>query len=209
MAGNLIIVSAPSGTGKTTLVKDIIKRDSDIRSAVSYTSRSARAGEIDGVSYHFVTRDVFKQMIEHGDFLEWAEVHGNLYGTSRRMVDEWRAAGFDVILTIDVQGAETVRISYPEAIGIFIFPPSYQDLIGRLSARDGSSSGDLALRMQNALTEISQYHRFDYVVINDNLGKAIEELAAIILAERCRTTRRTESVDKILKTFFNNQSKGK
>jgi guanylate kinase len=202
MNGNLIIVSAPSGTGKTTLVNDVIKRDSGLRSSISYTSRSARAGEVDGVDYHFVTSSRFEEMIERGDFLEWAEVHGNLYGTSRRMVDEWRTAGFDVILTIDVQGAATARRLYPEAIGVFILPPSYQDLRSRLWKRDGNSSSDLSLRMQNALTEIEQYSKFDYVVINDDLPRAAEELAAIILAERCRRQRRSESVEQILRTFL-------
>jgi guanylate kinase len=201
MKGNLIIVSAPSGTGKTTLVNDVVKRDPNVRSSVSYTSRRARAGEIDGVDYHFVTSRKFEEMIERGDFLEWAEVHGNLYGTSRRLVDEWRTSGFDVILTIDVQGAATARRLYPEAIGVFILPPSYQDLISRLCKRDGNSSSDLNLRMQNALKEIEQYYNFDYVVINDDLDKATEELAAIILAERCRRQRRTESVEQILRTF--------
>jgi guanylate kinase len=202
MKGNLIIVSAPSGTGKTTLVNDVIQRDSGLRSSISYTSRSARAGEEDGVDYHFVPCSRFEEMIERGDFLEWAEVHGNLYGTSRRMVDEWRKAGFDVILTIDVQGAATARRLYPEAIGVFILPPSYQDLRSRLWKRDGNSSSDLSLRMQNALTEIEQYSKFDYVVINDDLPRAAEELAAIILAERCRRQRRTESVEQILRTFL-------
>jgi guanylate kinase len=208
MNGNLIIISAPSGTGKTTLVNDVIKKDANVRSSISYTSRRARAGEVDGIDYHFVSCERFEEMIERGDFLEWAEVHGNLYGTSRRMVDEWRTAGFDVILTIDVQGAATARSLYPEAIGIFILPPSYEDLVSRLSGRDGSFSDNLKLRMQNALSEIEQYHNFNYVIINDNLERAREELAAIIVAERCRRQRRTQSVEGILRTFVDNQSKG-
>jgi guanylate kinase len=203
MTGNLIIVSAPSGAGKTTLVNEVVRRDPRVKSSISYTSRLPRAGEVDGVDYHFITIDGFQGMIERGDFLEWAEVHGNLYGTSRNAVEEWRAAGFDVVLTIDVQGAATARCLYPDAIQVFILPPSYQDLIKRLSRRGGSSSDDLKLRMQNALNEIRQYDNFDYVVINDDLNKATEELAAIILAERSRSRWRKQSVEQILRTFIN------
>jgi guanylate kinase len=202
MTGNLIIVSAPSGAGKTTLVNEVVRRDPRVKSSISYTSRSPRAGEVDGVDYHFVTVDGFERMIERGDFLEWAEVHGNLYGTSRQAVEEWRAAGLDVVLTIDVQGAATARVLYPDAIQVFILPPSYQDLIKRLSRRGGCFSDDLKLRMRNALDEIKQYDNFDYVVINDDLNRATEELAAIILAERCRCRRRKQSVEQILRTFL-------
>jgi guanylate kinase len=202
MNGNLIIVSAPSGAGKTTLVNQVVRGDPRVKSSISYTSRPPRAGEVDGVDYHFVTMDRFQGMIERGDFLEWAEVHGNLYGTSRSAVEEWRAAGFDVVLTIDVQGAATARGLYPDAIEIFILPPSYQDLIKRLSRRGGSSPDDLKLRVQNALNEINQYDNFDYIVINDDLNMATEELAAIILAERCRCRRRKQSVEQILRTFL-------
>ncbi len=203
MNGNLIIVSAPSGAGKTTLVNDVVRRDPRVKSSISYTSRSPRAGEVDGVDYHFVTVDIFGRMIERGDFLEWAEVHGNLYGSSRQAVEEYRAAGFDVVLTIDVQGATTARNLYPEAINIFILAPSYQDLIKRVSRRGGGSSDDMKLRMRNALDEIKQYDKFDYVVINDELNRATDELAAIILAERCRNQRRKQIVEQILRTYIN------
>src|SRR5262245_45409205 len=118
MIGNLIIVSAPSGAGKTTLVNEVVKGESHVRSSISYTSRAPRAGEVDGRHYHFVSTDEFEAMIKSGDFLEWAQVHGNLYGTSRRSVEEMRAAGFDVILTIDVQGAGQARTLYPDAISV-------------------------------------------------------------------------------------------
>jgi guanylate kinase len=202
MNGNLLIVSAPSGAGKTTLVSELVRRDPGVKSSISYTSRAPRAGEMDGVDYHFITADGFQGMIERGDFLEWAEVHGNLYGTSRHAVEECRAAGFDVVLTIDVQGAAKARGLYPEAIQVFILPPSYPDLIKRLSRRGGNSDDDLKLRMQNALNEIREYENFDYIVINDDLNKATEELAAIILAERCRCRRRKHSVEQILRTFL-------
>jgi len=201
MKGNLIIVSAPSGAGKTTLVGEALKRDNLVRTSISFTSRPARADEEQGVHYHFVSRAEFEAMIADGDFLEWAEVHGNLYGTSRRVVESARAAGFDVILTIDIQGAAQARNLFPDAIGIFIMPPSLDALARRLENRGTDTANDRQLRLKNALHEIEQYVNFDYVVINDDLDHAIDELAAIIMAERCRLTRRSKIIERILKTF--------
>jgi guanylate kinase len=140
-------------------------------------------------------------MVGRGDFLEWAEVHGNLYGTSRRLVNDLRAAGFDVILTIDVQGAEQARKLFPDAVSVFIMPPSYRTLVERLGVRGGHSSDDLQMRLRNSLDELSHFQNFDYVVINDDLDKATEELAAIIVAERCRRDRRNEVAQNIMQTF--------
>lgn len=201
MNGNLIIVSAPSGAGKTTLVGETLKRDSRVRSSISFTSRPMRADEEQGVHYHFVSRAEFESMIANGDFLEWAEVHANLYGTSRRIVEDTRAAGFDVILTIDIQGAAQARRLFPDAIGVFLLPPSLSALIERLESRGTDTADDRQLRLRNALHEIEQYVNFDYVVINDDLNRAIEELAAIITAERCRLKRRSEIAARILQTF--------
>jgi guanylate kinase len=201
MFGNLIIVSAPSGAGKTTLTGGAVERDHLVKHSISFTSRAPRADERDGVHYHFVSRAEFEAMIERGDFLEWAEVHGNLYGTSRRLVEEMRAAGFDVILTIDVQGAAQARRLFPDAIGIFIMPPTREALIERLEIRAANATDDLQLRLRNAIGEIEQYTSFDYVIINDDLDRAIDELAAIITAERCRLERRGPLAEKILQTF--------
>lgn len=201
MNGNLIIVSAPSGAGKTTLVSEVLTRDQQIKPSVSYTSRAPREGEANGVHYNFVSADEFRRMIERSDFLEWAEVHGNLYGTSRRLVERLRAEGFDVILTIDVQGAEQARLLFPDAVGVFILPPSYQTLLARLDTRGANGADDLQLRLRNALDELAQYQNFDYVIINDDLQQATSELAAIILAERCRRSRRGELAEQIIKTF--------
>jgi len=201
MIGNLIIVSAPSGAGKTTLVSDALTRDQRIKPSVSYTSRSPREGEANGVHYNFISTDEFRRMIERGDFLEWAEVHGNLYGTSRRLVERLRAEGFDVILTIDVQGAEQARTLFPDAVSVFILPPSYQTLLDRLDTRGANGTDDLRLRLGNALDELAQYQNFDYVIINDDLQEATDELAAIILAERCRRHRRSELAEQIINTF--------
>ncbi len=201
MNGNLIIVSAPSGAGKTTLVGGALKRDHLVKPSISFTSRPPRDGEEQGVHYHFVSRAEFEAMIAGGDFLEWAEVHGNLYGTSRRMVEAAREAGFDVILTIDIQGAAQARKLFPDAISVFILPPSLNALVERLENRGTDTADDLQLRLGNALHEIEQYVNFDYVVINEVLDRAIDELAAIIVAERCRLKRRGGVAEQILQTF--------
>jgi guanylate kinase len=148
-----------------------------------------------------VDRKRFERMRDRGELLEWAEVHGNLYGTSRRLVEELRATGADVILTIDVQGAESARRAFPEAVSIFILPPSYEALVGRLAARGANHGHDLRLRLQNARHELAQYRHFDYLIVNDDLGRATQELASIIIAERCRRSRRAESAERILQTF--------
>jgi guanylate kinase len=201
MIGNLIIVSAPSGAGKTTLVAGALGRDNRARPSISFTSRSPRAGEKQGVHYNFVSRDEFEAMIANGDFLEWAEVHGNLYGTSRRAVEEVRSSGSDVILTIDIQGAAQARQLFPDAVSVFIMPPSLDALAERLESRGTDTAHDRRLRLESALHEMEQYVNFDYVVINDDLNRAINELGAIITAERCRTARRSEIGARILQTF--------
>jgi guanylate kinase len=201
MNGNLIIVSAPSGAGKTTLVGEALKRDDRLRTSTSFTSRPPRAGEEQGVHYHFVSRPEFEAMIAKGDFLEWAEVHGNLYGTSRRVVEGMRASGFDAILTIDIQGAAQARGLFPDAISVFVMPPSLNALIERLESRGTDTADDRQLRLNNALHEMEQYVNFDYVVINDDLNRAIDELLAIITAERCRLERRGAIAARILRTF--------
>jgi guanylate kinase len=201
MIGNLIIVSAPSGAGKTTLVDGALGRDNRARPSISFTSRRPRAGEKQGVHYHFVSRAEFEAMIANGDFLEWAEVHGNLYGTSRRAVEEVRSSGSDVILTIDIQGAAQARQLFPDAVSVFIMPPSLDALAERLESRGTDTAHDRRLRLESALHEMEQYINFDYVVINDDLNRAINELGAIITAERCRTRRRGEIGARILQTF--------
>ncbi len=201
MNGNLIIVSAPSGAGKTTLVAGALRRDSRTRPSISFTSRRLRAGEEQGVHYHFISRAEFEAMIANGDFLEWAEVHGNLYGTSRRAVEEIRSSGSDVILTIDIQGAAQARKLFPDAVSVFVMPPSLDALARRLENRGTDTAQDRRLRLDSALHEMEQYVNFDYVVINDDLDRAIDELVAIITAERCRRTRRLEVAARILQTF--------
>jgi guanylate kinase len=201
MPGILIIVSAPSGAGKTTLVTEVLERVPGVQPSVSYTSRTPRTGEVPGVHYHFVSRAEFDLMIARGEFLEWAKVHENFYGTSHPYVEQLLAAGHDVILTIDVQGAAQMRRFFPASVSVFILPPSYPVLLARLGIRGANSKADLQVRLQNALDEVAQYPNFDYVVINDDLPQAVEELSAIIIAERCRRARRTAAVEEIRQTF--------
>ena len=199
--GNLIIVTAPSGAGKTTLVSRMIERMDGVRASVSFTARQARSGERDGIDYHFVGREEFEAMITRNEFLEWAEVHGNLYGTSLRTVDDARSQGLDVVTTIDVQGAEIARKVYPDAVGVFILPPTREALESRLTSRASEAAESRQLRLQNARYELAQFRHFDYVVINDDLERATEELIAIVRAERCRTRRRKSFAEDLSKEF--------
>lgn len=209
MTGNLIIISAPSGAGKTTIVGEVLQRVPGVCASVSYTSRAPRVGEAHGTDYHFVTRAEFEAMIGRGELLEWAEVHGNLYGTSRVYVEEQLASGTDVILVIDVQGAALVRQQFPAAITIFIVPPSYEAMLERLHLRDAGQTDALALRLRNAEAEVAQYEFYDYLIINDELAAAVQECTAILLAERCRRAKRATAAEIILAHFRRNQSHGR
>lgn len=201
MSGNLIIVSAPSGAGKTTLVTEILRLDPQVRPSISYTSRDPRPGEADGQHYHFVSRERFQELIDEGELLEWAIVHGNYYGTGRRAIADLRQAGYDVVLTIDVQGEAQVRQCFPDAVTVFILPPSLRTLVERIGLRGDAKKSDFKLRLANAVGEVAQYRRFDYLIVNDRLPEAIEELAAIIRAARYRTDRRAAVAEEILQTF--------
>ncbi len=182
--GFLYIISAPSGAGKTSLVKALLERDQQIRVSVSHTTRAARPGEEDGVAYNFVTLTEFDRLIEAGQFLEYAEVFTNKYGTSKAWVESQLAQGIDVILEIDWQGAEIVREKMPEARSIFILPPSREELLRRLTGRGTDSDEVIAGRMAQAESEMSHYGDFDYLVINDQFDTALDQLAAIFTANR-------------------------
>ena len=201
MKGNLIIISSPSGGGKGTLIREVLGVLPDVGYSVSLTTRAPRFGEENGKHYHFVTREEFKAAIERGEFLEYAEVHGNLYGTSLTQIERMTNAGQDVILEIDVQGAARVRESVADVVGIFILPPSFEVLQARLTARATEGSDDLALRLKNSVDEVRQFVRFDYVVVNDDISVASRKLAAIILAERQRRDRQIQAVEGILDSF--------
>ena len=184
MAGNLYIVAAPSGAGKTTLVRLLLAHDDEIRLSVSFTTRAPRPGEQDGRDYHFVAVDVFRDMISRGDFLEWAEVHGNFYGTSKKWIADELAAGHDVLLEIDWQGASQVRALFSGAIAIFVLPPSLEELTRRLTGRGTDSAETIARRLAAAQAEMSHAGEFDYVIINDRLDQALEDLRCVVRASR-------------------------
>ena len=188
MSGNLFIVCAPSGAGKTSLVAALLKADPGIRLSVSYTTRAPRPGEVDGREYRFVTRERFEEMAKAGAFLESAEVHGNYYGTSQDWIGEQRASGADILLEIDWQGAAQVRKLIPDAIGIFILPPSIQTLIGRLNKRAQDTPDVIARRIAAARAEISHVSEFNYVIINDKFDQAVLDLTSIVRACRLLAT---------------------
>ncbi|MBK7135817.1 MAG: guanylate kinase [Rhodocyclales bacterium] len=187
MAGNLFIVSAPSGAGKTTLVKMLLERDGGIQLSVSYTTRAPRPGEADGREYHFIDVPAFLAMRERGEFLECAEVHGNHYGTSRVWIERQMAAGQDILLEIDWQGAQQVRKVFPGCVGIFILPPSVEELGRRLTGRGQDSAGIIARRVAAAVDEMRHVREFDYVIINNKLSEAIEDLQTVVRSVRLRT----------------------
>jgi guanylate kinase len=188
MSGNLFIVCAPSGAGKTTLVDALLKADSGIRLSVSYTTRQPRAGEVDGREYHFVSQEKFQEMSAAGAFLESALVHGNYYGTSQPWINDQRAACADILLEIDWQGAAQVRKMMPDAIGIFILPPSFEALVGRLNKRAQDPPDVIARRIAGAREEISHVSEFKYVIINDKFDEAVKDLVSIVRARRLLAT---------------------
>ena len=188
--GNLFIISAPSGTGKTTILKKVISGMENIMFSVSHTTRTPRPGEKEGVDYYFVEKDAFQKMLEKELFYEWAEVHGNLYGTSRYAVQEIIDQGKDIILDIDVQGGLQAREKVGDrGIFIFIMPPSIQELESRLVKRGTEPVSVIATRLKNAQGEIKFMDQYDYVIVNDNVSKAVEVLKSIIIAERSRKKR--------------------
>ena len=184
--GTLYIVSAPSGAGKTSLVKALIDSMAQVRVSVSHTTRAMRPGEVDGVNYHFTAREDFVEMLKQGDFLEHAEVFGNLYGTSHSWVKQTLAKGYDLILEIDWQGAQQVRKLVPDAKSIFILPPTHKDLRQRLHNRGQDADDVIDLRMQQAIAEMSHYVEYDYIVINDQFATALDDLKAIFRANQLR-----------------------
>lgn len=187
MSGNLFIVAAPSGAGKTTLVRGLLAEDSRVHLSVSYTTRAPRAGEVDGREYHFIDVPTFLLMRERGDFLEWAEVHGNYYGTSQAWIASQIAAERDILLEIDWQGARQVRRQFPGAIGIFILPPSVTELEKRLTGRGTDGADVIARRLAAARDEMSHASEFEYAIINNELHEALADLCAIVRASRLKS----------------------
>jgi guanylate kinase len=202
--GDLFIVSSPSGAGKTTLIHRVLQDPrigGTLHFSVSHTTRLPRVGERTGVEYHFVDEDAFRAIEARGGFLEWAVVHGNLYGTSREEVEPRLESGIDVLLDIDVQGARQVRSHVPEAVKVIVFPPSREVLEKRLKAR-GSDAPDVVLRrLAVARKEMEEWGEFDYAIINEDLEAAVDELRSILVARRASKGRRRERLESILRTF--------
>ena len=201
MEGNLIIISSPSGGGKGTIIKEVLEALPDVGYSISLTTRPPRFGEEEGRHYHFVTKRQFEDEIANDTFLEYAEVHGNYYGTSRSQTERITNEGRDVILEIDVQGALQVMEKLRPAVSIFIMPPSFDVLKARLTSRATENNEDLELRLRNSHDEIEQFERFDYVVVNDQVAIAARKVVAIILAERQRRDRQKDAVQDILDSF--------
>ena len=215
---DIFIISAPSGSGKSTLVKALRKTVPNLEFSISYTTRRPRGSEQNGREYYFVTREEFETMARHGEFLEHAEVHGNGYGTARRFLEIAAERGNDLLLDIDVQGAEQIKRKLPQAIGIFILPPSRGELERRLRQRSQDSDANIQRRLETAKREIENYWKYDYILVNDRLPKSEKELQAILLAERqkrrgkadanlsaqaemCRLDRMRERLQPILESF--------
>ena len=200
--GTLYIVSAPSGAGKTSLVKALIEAQPQVRVSVSHTTRPMRPGEVDGVNYHFVSREEFAQRLEHGEFLEHAEVFGNLYGTSQRWLEQTLNDGYDLILEIDWQGAQQVRQLMPQAKSIFILPPTQEALRQRLTNRGQDSDEVIDKRMREAVSEMTHYVEYDYLVINDDFAHALIDLQAIFRANQLLQAPQQQRFEGLLKQLL-------
>ena len=201
MRGNIYIVSAPSGSGKTTLLQHLIENFDDLIFSVSYTTRRPRGHEKDGVEYFFIERDEFLRMIDAEDFLEWAEYHGNLYGTSRRIVEDSIAAGNDVILDIDVQGARQIKEKVADAVTIFLMPPSFAELERRLKERRLEDDETIRMRLAIAKTEITRYRDYDYIVVNEKLEESVSLFDAVVRSGWAKPERQEDRIRKIIDSF--------
>ncbi len=199
--GILFVVSSPSGGGKGTLIRRVLEVMQDLSYSVSYTTRAPRNGEVHGREYFFVDRPVFEKMVADGEFLEWANVYGNLYGTTEAQVVNETTSGIDIVLEVDVQGAASIIKLPLETVSIFILPPSLETLRQRLLARGTDTDEQLAVRLRNAPEELRQYEMFDYIIFNDEVERASAQLAAIVSAERARRSRQADLVKDVIQKF--------
>jgi guanylate kinase len=199
--GILFVVSSPSGGGKGTLIQRVLNKVPNLSYSVSFTTRAPRSGEVDGREYFFITPEEFEQMVAGNEFLEWAHVHGKLYGTARQQVVREIHAGRDIILEVDVQGAASVRKLVQDSVSIFILPPSFEVLKRRLQARGTDSPEELDLRLRNAPRELKDYSAFEYLIFNDDVDRAAEQMTAIVHAERARLSRQEARVKRVVEAF--------
>ncbi|MGB9840203.1 guanylate kinase [Thermovenabulum sp.] len=195
--GMLIVLSGPSGAGKGTVCSKLLERNTNIALSISYTTRSPRPGEKNGVNYFFTDKENFERMIKEGCFLEWANVYNNYYGTPKKFVEEKINNGQDVILEIDIQGAKQIKQNWKDAVFIFILPPNLEELKRRIEKRGSETEESLRLRLMCALDELKALSSYDYVIVNDDIDKAVEKLQAIILAEKCRVYRNQDLINKM------------
>ncbi len=197
----IFVISAPSGAGKTTLINRLLESETDIMFSISTTTRNRRRGELDGIHYHFVSKEEFDGMIERDEFVEWAEVYGNCYGTTKKEVDRIRKSGKIPLFDVDIQGSRHLKQKIRDGVFIYIIPPSPDVLKKRLVGRKTEDPEQLNIRLKNAYSEISQYKNFDYVVINCDLETAFQRLKSIIIAEKCRLKNIKNQIDVILEDF--------
>lgn len=202
LPGNLFILSAPSGAGKSSLINALLGKYADMKLSVSHTTRAPRAGEVDGVHYHFVTVDQFKSLIADDAFLEWAEVFGNYYGTSKRAIADQLAQGIDVFLDIDWQGARQIRPQVPGVISIFILPPNVPELERRLNQRGTDSAEVIAKRMQQARSEMSHADEYDYLLINDQFQLCFDDFCHVVLAQRLTKAKQQQKQQALLASLL-------
>lgn len=195
--GLILILSAPSGAGKTSLCRELFKTFPDIKESVSYTTRKPRTGEVDGEAYHFVSKEEFERMVDEDAFAEWAVVHGNMYGTALKTLEEARKNGVNLVLDIDCQGALKLKEQFEGGVYVFILPPSMDELRRRLESRSSDSQDVIDRRIARAADEIKESRWYDYIIINDNFEVAISELSAIVIAHRRKTFRMMEQVGKL------------
>jgi guanylate kinase len=195
--GILVVLSGPSGTGKGTVCKELLRYCPRLHYSISATTRQPRLGEVDGVNYHFVAHESFRTMVEQDQLLEWAEVYGNYYGTPRQYVEEKLREGHDVVLEIDTQGALKVKGKFSRGVFVFLLPPSLDELASRIWKRGTDSPDVIKRRLSAASEEFQQIRYYEYVVVNDNVEQAVEKIKAIIAAEKCRVTRNRELIDSI------------
>ena len=202
MSGNLFVISAPSGAGKSTIIKALKERIEGLGYSISHTSRKPRGKESDGIDYHFLKKETFRSMIDAGAFVEWAQVYDDLYGTSFSSLDEQTASGLDVLLDLDTQGAKNIKKHFKKSVLIYVLPPSLDVLEKRLMARGTDDETVIKSRMKKTSSEIKQCVWYDYIIVNDDLEKAIKEAQAIILSVRCRTDQQIPIVKEMYDVLF-------